>query len=274
MSYETFKNAIDVIVSLPVKPKVLMLDGHGEPLVNPEIVKMIEYAKAKNAAERIEIVTNGSLLSHEMSDSLISAGLDRMRISLQGLDNESYKKTCDTDIDFDEFTDNLRYFFEHKKSTDVYVKIIDIALNKTEDEFHSIFDSISNTAVIEHLFPNIRQIDHEKLGGEMKYSKEGTSEARRVDVCAMPFYMLVILPNGDVTGCCKIEPPSIFGNINKNSVIDIWQSKNRFAFLNMQISDRNKNVICSDCQSPDYGTQDGDFLDNYKTQLNRIYNIM
>ena len=40
--------------------------------------------------DKVEIVTNGILLTKEMSDRLINSGLDRLRISLQGLDEEKY----------------------------------------------------------------------------------------------------------------------------------------------------------------------------------------
>jgi radical SAM protein with 4Fe4S-binding SPASM domain len=271
VSFEIFAKVVDEIAAFPRKPKVLMFDGHGEPLTHPRLAEMVRYAKERSAAERVEIVTNGSLLTREMSDALIDAGLDRMRVSLQGCSPAAYERICGVKLDFDEFIDNLHYFYARKVSTDLYVKIIDIALDVPPEEFHALFDGVSDTAAIEHLFPNIQQIDHSKMGGELKYTKEGNEEARRVDVCPMPFYMAVVLPDGNVTGCCKIEPPAIFGNIAKNNLQEIWNGQRRRKFLQTQISERSSNKICQTCQSPDYGIQQGDFLDKYSERMAEIY---
>jgi radical SAM protein with 4Fe4S-binding SPASM domain len=271
MPFEVFTKAVDDVAALPVKPKVLMFDGHGEPLTHPRIADMVRYAKERTAAERVEIVTNGSLLTREMSNALIDAGLDRMRVSLQGCGASAYEKVCGVKLNFDGFIDNLRYFYRRKASTDLYVKIIDIALDVSVENFHALFDPISDTAVVEHLFPNIQQIDHSAMGSELKYAKNNDDEARRVDVCPMPFYIAVVLPNGNVIGCCYIEPPAVFGNITKGSLLEIWNDNSRREFLKTQISGRDANKICINCKSPDYGTQQVDFLDEYREQLSKMF---
>jgi radical SAM protein with 4Fe4S-binding SPASM domain len=272
MPFEVFAKVVDDLAALPRKPKVLMFDGHGEPLTHPRIADMVRYAKRRNAAERIEIVTNGSLLTNELSDNLIDAGLDRMRVSLQGCGAAAYERVCGVRLNFDELIDNLRYFYRRKANTDLYVKIIDIALDVSKESFHALFDPISDTATIEHLFPNIQQIDHSAMGSELKYAKDNNAYARRVDICPMPFYMAVVLPNGDITGCCYIEPPVAFGNIVKNSLGQIWNDDDRREFLKLQISGRGSNKICKNCKSPDYGAQEGDFLDGHREWISKMFN--
>lgn len=96
--------------------KLLSLTGQGEPLINRNISKMVEIAKKNDIAERIEIITNGSLLNKEVAKSLIEAGLDTIRISIQGLSAEKYKNICNYQLNFDEFINNIRYFFENKNN--------------------------------------------------------------------------------------------------------------------------------------------------------------
>ena len=48
----------------------------------------------QQVAGRLEIVTNGILLTHELSDKLIDAGLKRLRISGNGLCSADYEKHC------------------------------------------------------------------------------------------------------------------------------------------------------------------------------------
>src|SRR5574344_1450806 len=91
MSFDTYKKAIDDIKQYDDKLKALIFAGHGEPLLHKDIVAMVKYAKEKDIANRIEITTNGVLLKKEISDGLIDAGLDRLKISIQGTTKEKYQ---------------------------------------------------------------------------------------------------------------------------------------------------------------------------------------
>ena len=269
MPFETYERAVSEFAKQPAPLKALIFAGHGEPLTCPQIADMVKLAKRHNIAGRVEIVTNASLLTREMSDALIDAGLDRMRISLQGCDADAYKRVCGVDVDFNEFVANIEYFYRQKRETDLYVKIIDIALDEQNDEgkFHKIFDNISDTAVVEHLYPFIRLIDHDTLGGDLTLGKDTGQKAMSVNICAMPFYMAVIMPDGDVGGCCAVEAPVIFGNILRESFSDIWNGGTRRKFLRLQIGGRRQNKYCAGCNSPDYGTHDADYLDKYSDKL-------
>lgn len=79
--------------------------GFGEPLVHPEIVKMV--ALTHQAGLQTEIVTNGHLLDHDTAQALIHAGLDALVVSVDGVTPSSYE-----DIrpggDLSQVEDNIR----------------------------------------------------------------------------------------------------------------------------------------------------------------------
>lgn len=62
--------------------------GWGEPLFHPKIVEMIARAKALGA--RVELITNGTLLSVDLTQKLVAAGLDVLWVSLDGASPETY----------------------------------------------------------------------------------------------------------------------------------------------------------------------------------------
>jgi MoaA/NifB/PqqE/SkfB family radical SAM enzyme len=69
-------------------PLTVFFGGFGEPLAHPELVNMV--ARAKSAGARVEMITNGTLLTPEISRQLIAAHLDRLWVSLDGAKPESY----------------------------------------------------------------------------------------------------------------------------------------------------------------------------------------
>jgi radical SAM protein with 4Fe4S-binding SPASM domain len=87
----------------------------------------------------------------------------------------------------------------------------------------------------------------------------------------MPFYMAVIMPDGDVGGCCAVEVPVIFGNILRESFSEIWNGDTRREFLRRQIDERRQNNYCAVCNSLDYGTRDADHLDKHRDELINLF---
>jgi MoaA/NifB/PqqE/SkfB family radical SAM enzyme len=87
MEPTTFQRILDGIVSLPIRPEIFF-GGFGEPLSHPDILSMV--GAAKQVALRVELITNGILLTPEISSGLIRLGLDRLWVSIDGATPESY----------------------------------------------------------------------------------------------------------------------------------------------------------------------------------------
>lgn len=62
--------------------------GLGEPLYHPKTIEMIQQVKALGA--RVEMITNGTMLTETRAKQLISAGLDTLWVSIDGATPESY----------------------------------------------------------------------------------------------------------------------------------------------------------------------------------------
>ena len=101
MTMDTYRKAIDQLSEFPGRLKTLSLTGQGEPLLHPELPEMIAYARHRQVSERIEFMSNGALLREGLSQALVDAGLDCIRISLQGLSAEKYEQVCGAKLDFD-----------------------------------------------------------------------------------------------------------------------------------------------------------------------------
>lgn len=264
MNYSMYCSIIDTIYTAGWHLKALIFAGLGEPLLHKNIADMVAYAKEKKIADRVEIVTNGSLLTTSLSNALISAGLDRLRISIQGISDQEYQQMCGVKIDFEKFIQQLSYFYEHKTSTEVYAKIIDTALKESDDreKFEHIFCKVADVISIEYAIPVVNEIDLGVLSGKCKMG-----HCKKSNICSMPFYMLVIHPNGNVMGCCLLDTPIVLGNVKQQSIVDIWLSGIRKQFLIKLLDGADKIPVCSSCCVPAFGLQEGDYLDEFREEL-------
>ena len=139
MPLELFKKIIDDLKMFPQKLKVLRINGQGEPLLNPNICEMIRYAKESDVADFIEMITNGSKLSPVLNRNLIDSGIDRIRISIEALDEIGYRNIAGTKIDFAAFVNHIRDLHKISGKCEMYCKIVDVAV-PTEDDKNRFLD--------------------------------------------------------------------------------------------------------------------------------------
>jgi radical SAM protein with 4Fe4S-binding SPASM domain len=91
MDFDTFTKIIDEGADAGLYAIKLNSGARGEPLLNKNIVKMIEYAKKKGIID-VYLNTNAVLLTKDLSLQLINSGLDRISISFEGMDPAVYEK--------------------------------------------------------------------------------------------------------------------------------------------------------------------------------------
>lgn len=87
MMGETFDRIVESLRRFEPCPSVFF-GGYGEPLAHPNIIEMV--ARAKSLGAWVELITNGTLLTPDVSRGLIDAGLDALWVSLDGATPASY----------------------------------------------------------------------------------------------------------------------------------------------------------------------------------------
>ncbi len=87
MEFGLFEKIMAGVRSFPGRPAIF-LGGFGEPLGHARIADMV--AAAKQGGSRVELISNGILLTEALARRLIAAGLDRIWVSIDGAAPASY----------------------------------------------------------------------------------------------------------------------------------------------------------------------------------------
>ncbi len=275
MDLDLYKKSIDDIAAFQEKVKVLRFVGIGEPLLHKNIAEMVEYAVTKDVANVVEILTNASLLTPKMTDSLVSAGLSRLVVSLQGTSKDKYRRVSGVNMDFEDFMGNLRYFYANKGRTQMYIKVVDCALDNREDErkFYDLFGEICDTIAIENAVPIHSGVAFENILKEKdKAVTQFGLPVSEVQICPQPFFHLQINPDGKVVPCYSFEYPQIMGDCNNQSVNEIWNGR-EFLRFRRRMLDGIKNVcdICANCNIIKYRLFPEDVLNDEAGRLKKLY---
>jgi len=273
MDFDLFKKCIDELAVFPSKAKTLRFVGMGEPLLHKKIAAMVKYAVLKDVANKVEILTNGSLLTPKLSDALISADLSRLVISIQGTTAKKYQEISKVNIDFEKFVKNIKYFFDYKDKTKVHIKIVDIALDDKNDEkrFYEIFEDVCDTIGIEHASPIFPGVKYNRVLKDSSFTQFGL-KVSEIQVCPQPFFTLQINPDGKVVPCYSVTYPAIMGDCNKQSLSEIWNGK-KYQQFRRKMLDGAKNVckLCANCKIIKHRLFPEDILDNDAERLKKFY---
>lgn len=232
--------------------KRIVFSGLGEPLMNPHLPDYVRMVVEGGIAGRVEIITNGLLLTPEKSRALVAAGITNINISVQGLDAAGYEKTCGIRIDFERYLENLKYLYEHKGNVQIYIKAIDATLGTKENEekFFEIFSPFADRIYIEHLVVMQQQMDglREIVDGTKNFYGEELDVNRKV--CAQSFYFMQIGCEGDIFPC---PVPGLgknlsMGNAKEHTLTEIWNGSRRRGFLRKMLKKEKDQIPdCATC---------------------------
>lgn len=267
MDFNLFKKIINEICEFEKPIKVLRLYKDGEPLLNPKLAEMIAYAKKMKCSERIDTTTNASLLNPTRNIELIEAGLDRINISIEGVNAEQYASFSNYHIEFEKLVENIRHFYENRKQCEMIVKINgDTLSDDDKNKFYEIFGNIADGVYIEHImscWPGF------ELNGVEINKERGIygQEISEVMVCPYIFYSFSINSDGTASTCfLDWARKLIIGDAKVQSVKEIWSGTDLFeyqkSFLSMK---RKEHPVCGQCGQLSHGLPDN--VDSYSNEL-------
>lgn len=258
MSLELCKRIIDQLSEFPSRVCRLTFSGFGEPTMVKDLPEMIAYAKEKDVAEQIMLVTNGILLNPEYNFRLIQAGLDYIRISVPAIDNQTAYEITGHKIDVtDPYIANIRHLFEHKTDMVVLCKTTNIALGEKdgaemdpalEEKFYSMYDEVCDHSFIEYIAPwagtDEDTLLKQGLTSLPDKDMNGRQQKQR-KFCEFWFYIMVLDSVGNIRPCCQIDAPLMGKFGGKESLLEIWRSKH---LLDLRLAHlKEKLPVCLTC---------------------------
>ncbi len=219
MEFGLFEKIMKELSGARRKP-VVHLHGFGEPLLDPLLPERIKLAKACGI-EHTYIVTNASLLFPETSRKIIDAGLDSMKISFCGTDEDSYNATMRR-LDYKVSLQNIKEFIRirkelKKRTPKLILQYLPQEANGARvEEFKSLWRSLPDKNGGDCL--NISSLHN--FGGGKSYNIVGE---KIVSVCFYPWTALSVLCDGRaVTGCVDYNGVQGVGDLNCQSIEEIW----------------------------------------------------
>jgi len=266
MPLSDFLSAIDTIESKSDN-LIVVLTG-GEPLLRNDLEDCGQEIRKRGM--RWGIVTNGYLYTRERHISLLNAGLGAITISLDGLE-ESHNWLRNTKVSFSKVGDALSMAASSKR---LNFDVVTCVNRRNINELQAVYDYLLTKGVKAWRLFTIIPIGRAKDNPEMflsdlqftklldfihqkrelntidvKFSCEGYVGRYELKVrdnfffCRAGINIGSILIDGSISACPNIDRSFAQGNIYKDNLFKIWQSK----FLPFRDRSWTKTGKCATC---------------------------
>jgi radical SAM protein with 4Fe4S-binding SPASM domain len=231
----------------------------GEPFLNSDFLKMVEYASARKIYTATS--TNAHYLKDDLAKKTVESGLDRIIISIDGTSQDTYESyrvggSLEKVI---EGTRNILRWKKLLKSATPHVVFQFLVVGPNEHQIPEVY-ALAKTLGVDQVVLKTAQIYDYKNGSPLipkqneyaRYRKnnDGTySLKNRLDNhCWKMWHSCVVTWDGKIVPCCfDKDAHFVLGDLSKNSFEEIWFSEKYHTFRQTLLRDRSEIEICKNC---------------------------
>ena len=228
----------------------------GESMLHPYFFSFLSRTLNTHAV----VSTNGHYLTEENSEKLVKSGLNKLIVSLDGMDQETYS-AYRKNGKFDTVISGIRNISAAKKRhrSPLNIEIQFLVNSSNEHQIpeikqfaHEVKASLKlksmqvlNKANIVHWLPRKSKFRrYENKNGEFEIKN------RLPDRCIRLWFNPVVTWDGKVVPCCfDKDAEHIMGDLTQDSFREIWNGPKYRIFRKSLLSGRNMIEICGNCTS-------------------------
>jgi len=237
MDFDLFKKIIDEGAEYGLYAIKLNSGARGEPLLNKNIIRMVEYAKKKGIID-VYMNTNAVLLTQELGGKLIEAGLDRISISFEGTEPDIYERYR-VGAKFDKVRRNILEFIKLRNRMNFEIPKIRI-----------------QTVATPELLPEIKEYGEywSKLVDEVAFIDFKDYSNKKKDlisdwVCPYLWQRMMITWDGTISVCgFDYTDEHKLGNVKTDSIRKAWGGEEMGRIRKLHIEGKAHTIpICNGC---------------------------
>ena len=256
MSLEEFKKILNHLQTSLI---YIVLYNLGEPLLNPDIYKMIEYAKKKKIFTRLSTNANFSDKGH--IKNILSSGLDELVISLDCATEETYR-SYKKSTDFNRVLNNISLLIKERgQRPKPFINLQFLVMSSTEQEIGKFKKLVKDLGVDKGLIKKVRvdyfakEPEYGLLPKDKRFHRDIYRNKVKKTTCFRPWISTLVLWDGVVVPCCfDMNGDFILGNAAGKKITQIWNNKEYAVFRKKIAKNLDSPPLCSQCSIKDFSS--------------------
>lgn len=224
----------------------------GEAFLYKELAEVIAYAKQLGFKYTF-VTSNGALATPEKMKSVLDAGLDSIRFSINAADRETYNEIHGTD-DFDRVLNNIKFMRNYidEKQLNVATSVSCVITKKTlgsQDRFRATFGAYVDDILFIPVMVNRLKPDEDFLK-EYRLIDESNAQINPEFICPMLFDTMYINANMEVVPCCDAyDDDCVFFDLKHDFNLEhAWNCDEYIRYRDIFLKGADdEGTICSKC---------------------------
>lgn len=270
-----------------IRPPYVNLTGYGETTLHKQLPAMIEHAT--RGGSRVQIITNGTLLTPDRSSDLLDAGLARLKVSIDGVDPAVYAEHRQGG-DLEKVLQNVEKLMAmrdarrlpgplvelqmvlFRENLDEAEKLIELCGTRfvgVNPNFLVMFTYGEQAGFVERTVPfgdegALRTLRAARVRAAARGFRRGVSSLDQAITqlttdlsaapCFIPWYSAMISTDGAVYPCCyhSVRGVSV-GNAYEAGFEPVWNGPRMAEFRRALRTRRCDDKVCATCKYEDAG---------------------
>ena len=206
---------------LYIIPKVLVLHGYGEPLIDKHIVERVERCTELDIPSYFSC-NPWNLKNTEQGIKLMDAGLDYIKFSTDSADDFSIKQIRGKQANFSDSFNKIKQLIKLKEENSYETTIVITMLDLNRK------NNISDFERLKQKFQNLDVYIYLKSQDQLWYDETGakTGSIHWIEPCQFPWSSMTVKSNGECCQCVEdYNNEIILGDVNSQPLWEIWNSE-------------------------------------------------
>lgn len=224
----------------------IRISGGGEPMLHPQVVPLMQYAKSKGA--KIGLITNGSRFNEENTWALLEAGVDMIEFSVDAGDEATYQQVR-PGLDWSALVMNVERMKTLRNDMKSKTRLLASIINQKGVDVDSAVDFWTSRVdtIQKRKFLTWGMGDPENSADPSPYL-----QPQNKIPCPFIFERLNIDSRGNVMVCgYDIAANTNLGNVHEKSIKEIWHGSDFAYYRDRHLNGQGDTIgMCRDC--PDW----------------------
>jgi radical SAM protein with 4Fe4S-binding SPASM domain len=226
--------------------EVVCLNRDGEPTLDPSLPERVRLLK-EAGIRRVTLSTNGQLLTEELAQRLIAAGLDDIMISINGFTAAAYARVS-AGLDRDRIYENARTLLRLRSRLGSPLTAR-IRMTVVDDNRSEVSAWLSHWAALAGPRDRVYALEAHTWGNQMGAAGPAQVTALRNTPCVSPFSTIAMHADGRIGLCgADFDTRVPMGDFQEQRLGEIWTGEGYRRVREQHLHGRRNEIpMCRGC---------------------------
>lgn len=232
----------------------------GEPLMHPELFEQIAIAK-EAGVPNLAISTNATLLTARNASKILSSGLDKIILCIDGNNKETYEAIRkSTEFSYEEVCANVGRFLEMRPTWvehghEIHATVQIVVMEETKDQLDAFREKWEALGADEVVFK-----EYCSWGGQdgqfaplAPLKRQAELKTLRPHPCMYLWQGVTVMWDGRVVPCCyDYDAKMVMGDLRHETLDEIWNGAQYVELRANERAGKNDSALCGNCSEAPY----------------------